>query len=84
MADVHGNLHALEAVLADAASRRIDRWWALGDLVAFGPDPVGVLEHLVQLPDVEFIGGNTDRYVVRNERPYPIFADVEANTSLIP
>ena len=40
MSDIHGNRHALEAVVADAAGLGVDRWWVLGDLVAIGPDPV--------------------------------------------
>jgi predicted phosphodiesterase len=36
MADVHGNDVALRAVLDDAASCHVDRWWVLGDLVLFG------------------------------------------------
>ena len=40
LSDVHGNRIALEAVLADGGSQGVDAWWALGDLVAIGPDPV--------------------------------------------
>jgi predicted phosphodiesterase len=39
IADIHGNERALRAVLDDAARRRVDRWWVLGDLVLFGPRP---------------------------------------------
>ena len=46
LSDVHGNRHALDAVLEDGAAAGVDRWWALGDLVAIGPDPVAVLERL--------------------------------------
>jgi predicted phosphodiesterase len=64
VADVHGNATALNAVLADAAPYEIDHWWALGDLVLHGPDPVEVLELLVDVLRAEFVKGNTDRYVV--------------------
>jgi predicted phosphodiesterase len=40
IADIHGNDVALRAVLNDAARLDVDRWWALGDLVLFGPRPV--------------------------------------------
>jgi Icc-related predicted phosphoesterase len=33
VSDIHGNRVALEAVIADAASVGVDRWWVLGDLV---------------------------------------------------
>jgi predicted phosphodiesterase len=40
ISDVHGNLDALEAVLADAAATgEIHQWWCLGDLVGYGPQP---------------------------------------------
>jgi hypothetical protein len=44
LSDVHGNRIALEAVLADGRSHGVEAWWALGDLVAIGPDPVPTLE----------------------------------------
>ena len=37
MSDIHGNRHALEAVLADAADQGVDQWWVLGDLVGDRP-----------------------------------------------
>jgi Icc-related predicted phosphoesterase len=51
LSDLHGNPIALDAVLDDIASRgSVDRFVVLGDLVAIGHDPVGVLERLVRLP----------------------------------
>ncbi len=37
--DVHGNLPALEAILADIERREIARTLCLGDLVGYGPSP---------------------------------------------
>lgn len=39
LSDVHGNRHALEAVLAAARRRGVSEWWCLGDLVGYGADP---------------------------------------------
>ena len=39
LSDVHGNLEALETVLADTRLARPDRWLCLGDTVGYGPDP---------------------------------------------
>jgi predicted phosphodiesterase len=39
LSDVHGNRHALEAVLADVASEHVSETWCLGDLVGYGADP---------------------------------------------
>jgi putative phosphoesterase len=44
--DVHANLPALEAVLADIAATGVDVRYALGDLVGYAPWPNEVIEHL--------------------------------------
>lgn len=68
--DIHGNSVALDAVLADIEWQGgVDAYWVLGDLVAFGPDPVGVLERLERLENVAFVRGNTDRYLASGEIP---------------
>ncbi|MEZ4867286.1 MAG: metallophosphoesterase family protein [Caldilineaceae bacterium] len=72
LSDIHGNGIALEAVLADCRSQgSIDAYWLLGDLVAMGPDPVGVAQRLRALPNQQAIRGNTDRWLtdVHNEFP---------------
>jgi len=82
--DVHGNSVALDAVLADVARRgAADAYWVLGDLVALGHDPVGVLERISVLPGV-VIRGNTDRYVLTGERPPPRAEDAARDPSLAP
>ena len=73
LSDIHGNLHALEAVLADLeAAGGADLTWVIGDLVAFGPDPRGCLAALRALPEetTKVIQGNTDRYVTTWARPH--------------
>ncbi|HUQ43942.1 MAG TPA: metallophosphoesterase family protein [Candidatus Limnocylindria bacterium] len=44
LSDIHSNVPALEAVLADAGD--VDAVWHLGDVVGYGPDPDGVVERL--------------------------------------
>ena len=39
ISDVHGNWHALEAVLDDLEREQPDELWCLGDLVGYGPRP---------------------------------------------
>jgi diadenosine tetraphosphatase ApaH/serine/threonine PP2A family protein phosphatase len=39
LSDVHSNLHALEAVLAEVDAAAVDEIWFLGDLVGYGPRP---------------------------------------------
>jgi diadenosine tetraphosphatase ApaH/serine/threonine PP2A family protein phosphatase len=56
--DVHANITALEAVLADAGE--FDATWCLGDLVGYGPDPNEVIESIRQLPNLSCLMGNHD------------------------
>ncbi len=84
LSDIHGNSIALDAVLCDIEqSGGVDEYWALGDLVALGPDPVGVVERLDALPTVSVLRGNTDRYVATGERPAPSVAEAIADPSLV-
>jgi predicted phosphodiesterase len=39
LSDVHGNLHALHAVLEAIGEEHVDATWCLGDLVGYGPQP---------------------------------------------
>lgn len=39
ISDIHGNAHALDAVLAAIDAERVDQVWCLGDLVGYGPQP---------------------------------------------
>ncbi|HUN08058.1 MAG TPA: metallophosphoesterase family protein [Aggregatilineales bacterium] len=82
LSDIHGNLVALEAALADIASvGQVDLTWCLGDLAAFGSRPAECVQRIRALADADegkrfkVIGGNTDRYLVTGERmpvkPYP-------------
>ena len=62
--DVHGNLPALDAVLADPAFAEADAVVVGGD-VASGPMPAEVLDRLAQLAlPVRWVRGNADREVV--------------------
>jgi predicted phosphodiesterase len=85
LSDIHGNPIALDAVLEDVrASGGADGFLLLGDLVAIGYDPIGVLERIATLPNVRCVQGNTDRYVVTGQRPHPSMADAESDPALIP
>jgi predicted phosphodiesterase len=64
LCDIHGNLPALEAVLAELEADPPDAVVIGGD-VAAGPMPVEVLERLRELPwPVRYLRGNADRFVV--------------------
>lgn len=61
--DVHGNLPALEAVLADAQEAGADRWLLGGDYVAWGGWPAEAYERLRAIEGAQWIRGNTDRWL---------------------
>ena len=70
LSDVHGNLRALEAVLADIRAQGLpDETWVLGDLCLFCPWPSETLARLRELPSVSLLRGNTDRYLASGRRP---------------
>lgn len=63
LSDIHGNLPALEAVLAEVAREAPDLIVVCGD-VASGPLPVETLNVLKALPNARFLHGNADRGLV--------------------
>jgi diadenosine tetraphosphatase ApaH/serine/threonine PP2A family protein phosphatase len=60
--DVHGNLPALEAVLADARDADAQRFLLGGDYALFGPFQPESVAALRALPQATWIRGNVDRW----------------------
>ncbi len=74
--DVHGNLAALDAVLAAAGSEGFDWLVAGGDVALFGPDAPGCVDRLRGYGDrLVAIKGNTDRYLVEGVPDFAWWAD---------
>ncbi len=74
--DIHGNLPALEAVLADPRFAEADAVVVGGDVVA-GPQPAETLELLLTLgARADFIRGNADRCVAGTDEPDVFPAEV--------
>jgi putative phosphoesterase len=63
--DVHGNLPALEAVVADARAQEADHWVLGGDYTLFGPEPEATLERLRALSPAMWIRGNGERWTAQ-------------------
>lgn len=59
ISDIHGNLAALDAVLRDIAALGPSEPYCLGDLVGYGPDPVGVVGRMRDL-GIPTVRGNYD------------------------
>lgn len=61
IADVHGNLPALEAVLAHPAAQKCTEIISLGDHVNFGPQSREVHERLTELGAILLLGNHEER-----------------------
>ena len=57
ISDIHSNLLALNAVIADAGS--FDRIWCLGDITGYGPNPNECIARLREFP-LTTLAGNHD------------------------
>jgi predicted phosphodiesterase len=57
ISDIHSNLLALDAVIADAGS--FDRIWCLGDITGYGPNPNECIARLREFP-LTTLAGNHD------------------------
>jgi predicted phosphodiesterase len=87
LADIHGNLPALEAVLAEVDAAGVDAVVLLGD-IALGPMPAQTLDRLAALGDrAVWVHGNCEREMVTafdgGEVPGPFGADAAASAALI-
>ena len=63
IADVHGNILALEAVLADIRAQGVDDIVNLGDMASGALDPRRTMDRLMALDAVHVLG-NHDRYLI--------------------
>jgi len=63
IADVHGNIAALQCVMDDIRKEGIDNLIVLGDLVMLGPDPESVMCTVHELNPICWIKGNTDMWL---------------------
>ena len=69
LADVHGNLPALEAVLADIAARGINEIVVAGDVVGFGASPNAVVDRLLASGAILLRGNHEADYVSGHDDP---------------
>jgi len=69
--DVHGNLDALNAVLAHASREEVGHYLCLGDVVGYGAEPNECVERLKSLDHCTCLKGNHDAAVVdESERTF--------------
>lgn len=79
ISDIHGNLVALDTVLADIAREKVDQIVCLGDVATLGPKPREVLQRIKDL-NCPCILGNHDHYlldpsILRDYMDAPWFAE---------
>jgi len=58
ISDIHGNLEALEVVLADIETKNVDRIICLGDIVGYGPNPVECVDLVAERCEWSLIGNH--------------------------
>ncbi len=93
LTDVHGNLAALEAVLAHARAEGAQEVWNGGDMVGYGPEPEACVRRLQEAASLS-IAGNYDQRVLlvpqrrenwrRTKHPLKLLAFVYAWENLSP
>jgi len=71
IADIHGNLVALDAVLAELDRAGVDQILCLGDLAVLGPQPGEVIDR-IRGRGIRTVCGNTDAWLVPD---HPLPAD---------
>ncbi len=67
ISDIHGNAHALEAVLARIADLNVDDVVCLGDMVGYGPNPGDCLEMVVRHCGVIIQGNHEEAAIDPNQ-----------------
>lgn len=67
IADIHGNYHALDAVLSDLATLGVDEIIVNGDSVNRGPDSVAVMHRLRNVPHKHTLGNHDDLMLMAHE-----------------
>src|SRR5436190_6605837 len=58
ISDIHANLHALTAVLAEVEGDQPDAIWCLGDLVGYGPRPNECCSAVRARADLSLVGNH--------------------------
>jgi predicted phosphodiesterase len=58
ISDIHGNLEALEAVLADIRSQNVTEIYCLGDIIGYGPNPRECIDLVMKHCQLTIIGNH--------------------------
>lgn len=77
ISDIHGNLHALQAVLARIDAIGVDAILCLGDVVGYGPNP-GACIDLIRARCAATVRGNHDEAVLQTSQCFDFNAPARA------
>ena len=58
ISDIHSNLEAFEAVLADIDEQGVEEIYCLGDLVGYGPNPIECIDIMMKRANVCLLGNH--------------------------
>lgn len=67
ISDIHANLPAFKAVLADIGKEGVDGIIHTGDVIGFGPNPAECLDLVLETPGLECVMGNHDLWCLNND-----------------
>jgi predicted phosphodiesterase len=80
ISDIHSNMAALDAVLADIELKKVDAIYCLGDVVGYGPQPVEAMKKIMSVcEEGKVLCGNHDHAVVHE----PIGFNTEARNAAL-
>ena len=90
LSDIHGNMQALESVMADIKENNCEKVLCLGDLAMAGPEPAKVIDFVKSQNNWIVIQGNTDKMIsdftpeiLKNtENAFPVMAHALADDVL--
>lgn len=71
LADIHGNLEALESVLIAIHKHGAERVYVLGDIVGYGPDPVACIYRIREAEGICVLG-NHDQALIDPARAHEL------------
>lgn len=80
LGDIHANMEALQAVLADAGRQGVTHYASTGDIVGYNADPKACLQ-LVRSLDCKVVQGNHDYFAGCNE-PTELFSPMARKSIL--
>ena len=72
ISDIHGNLEALDAVIAHIKDQSIDEIICLGDIIGYGPDPILCLDRVIDNCNLTILGNHDQAAIFDPEGFNPV------------